>query len=315
MTADPIGCPAELRDALTSPVPSVRTPFTYDGRIDFDGLRSQVDFLIAGKARTLMLTWGDSLLSVLTDEQVAELARVVVEHTRGRAKVIAADNGWATRKAVAFAEYCKQIGADLLMLLPPDWAASTTAKMLVDHFNAVGEHMPTMLVTAFFNQAGVLAARPMSFNLEVIAALHERARHMVAVKDDVLGDFGTKMCMMTHERWAVVSGGMMRNHMRQMPYGVAGYLCMMMNYKPEISWQYWDAVQGRDYDTATKIIREIEMPLFDCICGFEGGFNAAVHGMSELFGISSRYLPSPYHTLSDEQMQRLAACLKEIGVL
>ena len=205
-------CPAELHHALNSPVPSIRTPFTADGCIDFDSVRSHVDFLIAGKARALMLTFGDSLHSVLTDNEVAELARVVVEHTRGRAKVIAADNGWATRKAVAYAEYCKQIGADLLMLLPPDWAASTTPDTLVDHFNAVGRHMPTMLVTAFFSQCGVGGARPASFQSDVIRALYERAPNQVAVKDDVLGDAGISMCMMTNERWAIVSGGWMFNH-------------------------------------------------------------------------------------------------------
>ena len=106
MSAKHAACPDELREALDSPVPSIRTPFTANGQIDYNGVRSQVDFLIAGKARTLMLTWGDSMYSVLTDDQVAELARVVIEHNNGRAKVIAADKSWATPKAVSYAEYC-----------------------------------------------------------------------------------------------------------------------------------------------------------------------------------------------------------------
>jgi dihydrodipicolinate synthase/N-acetylneuraminate lyase len=85
------GCPAELREALNSPIPSLRTPFTSEGSVDLDGLRSQIDFVIAGGARTVMMTWGDSLLSVMTDDEVAGVAKVIVEHTAGRAKVIVAD--------------------------------------------------------------------------------------------------------------------------------------------------------------------------------------------------------------------------------
>jgi len=314
MSAKPRGCPEELRAALNSPVPSVRTPFTADGQVDFSGLRSQVDFLIAGKAKTLMLTWGDSVHSVMTDDEVAEVARVVIEQTRGRAKVIAADNGWATPKAVEFAKYCKQIGADLLMLLPPDWAGSTTPDTLVRHFSRVGEHMPTMLVTAFFLQS-LGGGRAGSFQLEVVRALYERAHNLVAVKDDVVGDFGTNLCMITHERWAVVSGGLMSNHLLQIPYGVDGYLCLLMSYKPEIAWQYWDAVQSRDFDTAWRIIREIEKPLMDCMRAVKGGYNAAVHGMAELFGISPRHLPLPYHTMTDEEMEQFKGSLQGLGLL
>lgn len=308
-------CPPELRDALNSPIPSIRTPFTVDGQIDFDGVRSQIDFLIAGKAKTLMLTSGDSLFTVLTDDEVAELARAVIEHTRGRAKVIAADNGWATRKAVAYGEYCKQMGADLLMLLPPDWGASTTPDTLIDHFNAVGEHIPTMLVTAFFSQSGVFGARPATFRSNVIQALYEHSPNQVAIKDDIFGDESISMCMLTHDRWAIVSGGCMYNHMQQFPYGVDGYLCMLVSYKPDIAWQYFNAVQNRDFNTAWNVVREIETPLRRLIATFEGGFNTVVHGMAELYGINGRYLPPPYHTMTDQQMEKLADSLKNMNLL
>ena len=83
MSKPPTGCPPELREALNSPVPSVRTPFTPDGDMDLDGIRAQVDFAIAGDAKFLMLTCGDSLHTVLSDEEVAQLAKVVVEQAAG----------------------------------------------------------------------------------------------------------------------------------------------------------------------------------------------------------------------------------------
>jgi hypothetical protein len=37
--------------------------------------------------------------------------------------------------------------------------------------------------------------------------------------------------------------------------------------------------------------------------------------MAELFGINSRHLPLPYHTLSDEQMEQLAGSLRKLKLL
>ena len=259
-----------------------------------------------------MVTWGDSQYSVLTDDQVAELVRVVVEQSRGRARVIAADNSWATPKAAAFAEYCQGIGADLLMLLPPDWASSSTTDTLVEHFNAVGRHMPTMIVTAFFSHMG---PRSQDRQLGVIRELYERCPDLVAVKDDLLGEAGMRMCMLVHDRWAVVSGGWMSNHTLQVPYGVDGYLCLIMSFRPDIAWRYFDAVKEGRYPEAWRVVREIEWPLRDLMGSFGVSLNSVWHGMSELFGISGRHLPLPYYTLTDEQMERLEQGLRDLDFL
>lgn len=138
----PATCPAEIRDALTGPVPSVHTPFDREGGIDFDALRRQLDFVIAAGAKTVVLTWGDSLYSLLTDDEIAQVTKAAVEHVNGRAMVVAADNIWWTGKEVEFAKYCVEVGADVLMVLPPDWAGSVTVESLVQHYAAVARPDP-----------------------------------------------------------------------------------------------------------------------------------------------------------------------------
>ena len=310
------GCPHGIREALDSPIPSLRTPFTPDGDMDLDGIRSQIDFVIAGGAKFIMQTWGDSMHSVLTDEEVALLAKVVIEHTAGRAKVIAADNGWATNKAVAYAEYCAEIGADILMLLPPDWAASTTPDTVVAHFNAAGAHMPLMLVTAFFTQSGVMGHRTEQFRMDVIGALYERTPALVAIKDDVCGEFGNELCAKTHDRWSFVSGGWMMNHFPTVPHGANGYLCTFMSFKPDVAWQYWNRLKAGDLEAAKLVVDEIETPLREHMTtAYVGGPNAVIHGMMELFGVCSRHLRLPYHTLTDDQLEKLKDFARGKGIL
>ncbi len=41
----------EVRVHLTGPFPSISTPFNEDGSVDYDGLRNQIDFVIAAAAK------------------------------------------------------------------------------------------------------------------------------------------------------------------------------------------------------------------------------------------------------------------------
>ena len=309
MCAQSQRCPSRIREALTGPCPSIRTPFTPDGEIDFEDLRSQIDFVIDAGAKVVILTAGDSLFTVLTDEEVGQLTKAVVEHVSGRAVVVAATGQWWTGRSAEFAQCCKELGADVLMVLPPDWSASTTVETLVAHYAAAAEHMPVMVVTNY------LGRRSPAFAIDVIQALYNRVPGIVAVKDDVTGEFARKLCLMTHERWAIISGGKKENHMNMLPYGVDGFFSIHISFKPEIAWRYWQAVQDGSMDVARTVIRDYDIPLFDYVRAVEGGYDAAFHGILEIFGVMKRYRRPPYHTLSDEQMQELSAFLRDGGWL
>ena len=69
---------------------------------------------------------------------------------------------------------------------------------------------------------------------------------------------------------------------------------------------YWQAVQTEDWVEAARIIREYDMPYFDYVLNVIGGFDAALHGTFEHFGLSQRWRRPPYHSLTDEQMEQLS---------
>ncbi|MCP4638942.1 MAG: dihydrodipicolinate synthase family protein [bacterium] len=299
----------EFREALTGPVASVSTPFTKDGDIDANGLRTFIDRSIEGGTKTVMLTYGDSLYSVLTDDEIGQVTRLTVDHTAGRAMVIAAEGIWPTRKTVDFARYCRDLGADLLMVLPPDWAESCTMDTLVEHHAAVGREMPVMIVTNW------LAPRPHSFSIEFLNRVADEVPGVVAVKDDLCGNFARKMGLAVHDRLALVSGGQKQNHLNNWPYGCDGYLTTFGRFRPEIAQQYWRTIEANDVAAATAIIRDFDIPLFDFIMTFEGGFDAALHGALELFGIAGRWRRKPYYSLNDAEMERLAAWFRDKGLL
>lgn len=295
----------ELRTLLTGPVMSVHTPFFKDGEIDIDSLRGLVERGIAAGSTTMLLTYGDSLFSLLSDDEVATVTRVVAEQTAGRAAVVAADRIWWTGKTVAFARYARDVGADLLMVLPPDWAGSCTVDSYVAHYAAVAAEIPVMVVTNAFS-------RSTSMGLEVLRRLRDEVAGVVAIKDDLVGVFARKMALLLHGHWAIVSGGQKQHHLDLLSYGCDAYLSTFVTFAPQITQTYWQAAQTEDWATAAGVIRDYDMPYFDFVLNMVGGFDAGLHGTFELFGLAQRWRRPPYHSLSDEQMERLSQLFHDL---
>lgn len=295
----------ELRSLLTGPVMSVHTPFMRDGAIDYDSLRGLVDRGIDAGSTTMLLTYGDSLFSLLTDDEVAEVTKVVAEQTAGRAAVVAADRIWWTGKTVAFARYAREVGADLLMVLPPDWAGSCTAETFVSHYAAAAAEIPVMVVTNVFSRSHGLG-------LEVLGRLRDEVPGVVAIKDDLVGVFARKMALLLHGHWAIISGGQKQNHFDLIHYGCDGYLSTFVTFAPQITQAYWRAVQSKELDAAAGIIRDYDMPYFDYVLNVVGSFDAALHGTYELFGLAQRWRRPPYHSPTDEQMEELSQFIVDL---
>lgn len=300
---------AEIRERLTGHVASLRTPFTMDGEIDFDGLQKHIDFIIEAGSKTVILTFGDSLFSALRTSEIAEVTKRVNDHVRGRAMVCAATGIWSTPETVDFASYCREIGVDILMVLPPDWAQSLTIDTLVDHYQAAAQVMPVMMVTNIFLPRGE------AWGLKAVEAVRDRVPGVAAVKDDFCNEFGRRLSMLTYGTWAVFTGGQKRNHLSAHFYGCDGYMSTFLTFKPEVAREYWQAVQSKDYQKATHIIETYEVPLFDHLKSINGGFDAGLHGIYELIGIYKRWRRPPYHSLTDEQMSELRAVCERLSII
>ena len=299
----------EIRAALTGPIWSICTPFLRDGGIDGAGLRRQIDAAIAAGSKAVVLTAGDSHLLSLSDREIAELTQAVIAHTARRAMVVAAGRTWGTPQSIEFAKFAREAGADVFMVLPPDWSQSATPETLTEHYAAVAGHLPVMPVTNVFIPRGI------EFGLSTLRLCLDRVPNIVAIKDDYCGPFGRKMALLVHKHWAVFVGGQKQNHFDLHFYGCDGYLSLFIGCRPDLSQGYWQAIQSRDYESAHRIIRDFDIPFFDLLSASPGGFDAATHGLLELFGLSLRWRRKPYHSLTDQEMERLKAGLQALKIL
>lgn len=298
---------ARIRQGLSGPIASLRTPFARDGSIDYAGLRRMVEFDIAAGAGALLLTWGDSLFSLLGDREIGDLTCAVVECAAGRAVVVACTGRWATPQAADFAAFCREAGADILLVFLPQWyPGCTSLQTTVEHHRALARHLPVMANSAEFQRNGAAEG------LAIARALLESEPGILAMKADVTGEYDRAMTGLVRERWVIFAGGQKSFHLELLPYGCQGYLSTFITFLPAVTHAYWRAIAAGDHGAAARIVTAIDRPFFDHIVLAPGGFDAAMHGILEIAGLAQRWRRPPFSSLDDEEMARLAAWLDDL---
>lgn len=299
----------KIKHCLTGPIPSLRTPFNVDGSIDFYGLENNINLLLEQDISTIMLTAGDSHYDSLADNEIAEITTRTVQQVNGKAMVIAADRYHTTERAIDFARFCKQKGADLYMALPPDWARSSTPESLAEHYAAISQIMPVMIVTNRFIPRGE------KFGLQTVEKSLGKSNCIMAIKDDMGGRFAWKVCILAHEfDVPVISGGQKSSHLNLYPYGPAAYLSTFIHFRPDLTREYWTAITKQNISQAARVVATYDIPYFDFVIEGPGGFDAGIQATMELFGVYKRYRRRPYYTYTEDDMHKLQTFLHDLGL-
>jgi len=290
--------PDQVIEMLEGPVNSIPTTFLRDGRLDWRGIAGVIETGIAGGSGVSLLTFGDSQLESLSDDETAELTKFLVEQVRGRALTVAATRRWWTGKAVEFARFCKDAGADALMVLPPQQAA--VPEGLIAHYRAVAEVMPLMLVGA-----------P---RYEVLDGLLD-APSICCFKEDGTEAYAIQTMQRYAGRWKFMTGGTLWRHCTQRPYGCRAFFCCYSSFCPRVAKRYWDAVRAGDEATVSDVLNRVDIPFFALDAEFAGGIQAVWRAALELKGIASRWLRPPMVSVSDADMDRLKGRLRGLGLV
>lgn len=121
MTEDTSTTPAAPRahGPLSGVIPIPVTTFHDDGRLDVDGLASQVRFSLESGAHGVLYPGVVSEFYTLTDEERRTAVETVVAAADGRVPVVVGVTGASTASAVAFAEHAHSIGAVAVMSMVP----------------------------------------------------------------------------------------------------------------------------------------------------------------------------------------------------
>ena len=295
-----------VREALRGPVPSITPQFHSNGEIDWKSLENILENCIGGGAKALMVTNGDSLLTILTDRETVELNRFVTKVSDGRAMVITCSKAWCHHQMVEFAQTCKDMGSDLVIPFYPDWAQSLDTEALTQCYREIGDIMPVMLLTNLCNGRGI----PMNILKELTPE-----DGIVALKDDMPPPYGKKALAITREKFAFLHGGRAFNYMDVAPFGADGYLSVFGRVYPALAARWWKIFRSGDMKTAVEMVEHYDGALFAMIADNGLSHSAVMQGMYEAAGLGQRWRRSPYSSLTDGQLEMLRQFLADRGLV
>ena len=126
---------------LTGVVPVVPTVFRDDESVDLDGTVRVVDYLLDSRVDGLCLLANYSEQFALTDAERDQLARALLDHVAGRVPVIVTTSHYSARVAAARSRAARDMGAAMVMLMPPFFGATITAAgpAVIEYFRQVAD--------------------------------------------------------------------------------------------------------------------------------------------------------------------------------
>lgn len=132
--------------AIRGIIPPILTPMNEDESINVAELRNQVNRMIDAGCHALFPFGTNGEGYILSGEEKKLVLETVVEETNGRVTVYAGTGCISTRETIAQSKMARDIGADVLSIITPSFAAASQNE-LYDHYKAVAEavDMPIVL--------------------------------------------------------------------------------------------------------------------------------------------------------------------------
>jgi len=131
--------------------PVAPTPFHADGTVDYDGMKRVLDCMIDQDVDGICILANFSEQFLISDDEREALTRLSLEHVAKRVPVIVTISHYSTPIVVERAQLAKDLGAAIVMLMPPYHGAllKGTAEQTFEQFARVGDvGIPIMIQDA-----------------------------------------------------------------------------------------------------------------------------------------------------------------------
>jgi dihydrodipicolinate synthase/N-acetylneuraminate lyase len=288
--------PAGFQHKLRGPMLSFPTCYTKDFQLDFAGMRRMIDRAIESGVGVVTLTAGNNEYECLSDDEIKQLTRFMVESVDGRAVTIAATGAWWTGRAIEYAKYAEAVGADAVQVLMVTGGADDGH---VQHFEQIAAAVGLQLV---------LHGEP---SIELWKRLVE-IDSLVGFKLEADYPQGLPVLQEFGDRLGIFAGGLDSMFLAYQPHGMQAYFSVFAPFAPEISMKIWKAVTEKRLDDAHQLVKKFETPFFEK-WGKLGG-KAFWRGTLEHFGVASRWQRPPQQSLTHAQMHEVKMFFEQLGL-
>ena len=121
------------------------TPFTQDGKIDEEGFRSNINFLIDKGVNGLVGAGTSGESATLTHEEHKKVVEVLIDEVDGRVETIAGSGSNSTQEAIELTKSAEELGADAALIITP-YYNKPQQHALIKHYQAIADETDIPIV-------------------------------------------------------------------------------------------------------------------------------------------------------------------------
>ncbi len=128
--------------------PVAPTPFKENGDLDIDGMKRVLDCMVDQNVDGICILANYSEQFLLSDDEREILTKVCIEHIDDRVPIIVTISHFSTDIAKKRAVFSKDIGAEMVMMMPPYHGAllKGSAKQTYEQFKSINEVGITIMI-------------------------------------------------------------------------------------------------------------------------------------------------------------------------
>lgn len=282
---------------------AIVTPFR-DGEVDYDTLRTQIEFQVAAGANCLcpVGTTGES--PTLTHEEHERVIGFVVEVAAGRIKVMPGVGSNSTAEAVRLTKFAEKVGADAALQVAP-YYNKPTQQGFYEHFKRLAEE--SSLPQCIYNIPGRTGK-----NIEPETIIRLAEIENIALVKEATGSLDQASEVIASTDLTVLSGDDSLT-LPLMAVGARGVVSVVGNLVPGDVIALCRAVDAGDLAAA----RERHLKLFP-LCRDMLGLSTnpiPVKAAMRLLGRDTGEMRLPMTPLEDDLVGKLRASLTAYGLL
>ena len=283
------------------------TPFDEKDRVDLEGVRRVVDFLLSKGVAALMVagTTGEGMLLSLAERKV--LCEVVVDQVAGRVPVIAHSGCISTADTIDLTRHAASVGATAASVIVP-YFFTFDDDSLYTHFVSVANAAPDLPV--------FLYAFPGNAKNDISATLLER---LIAAAPNLVGIKSSNPNLFRLQEYLQVGGeefltfcGVDGLMLPALALGAKAQVSGNSNVCPEAFCALYDAFAAGDMERARslqQVVNRIRRVLKDGITPayFKAGLATR--------GVPAGYVRPPMQELTSDQQRQVKQGLRALEVI
>ena len=281
----------------------ILTPMNADESINHAQLKVQIDRMIAAGIHGIFCFGTNGEGYALTVDEKASILQTAVDHVNGRVPVYAGTGCVTTRETIALSRRAQEIGADILSIVTP-WYAAASQEDLFRHYSVVAQAVDLPII--LYN---IPARAGNSIAPETVARL-SKVDTIVGVKDSS-GDFNNLIAYIEETKsrpdFKVLSGNDALI-LKTLQAGGAGGIAGCANVFPQNMVGIYEAFCAGDMIKA-KMHQDAVADFRACFKF--GNPNTVVKTAVGLLGYAVGACRKPFDSLSGEGMAALQTALDD----